>query len=160
MSKLKLIAAAVALLPLAPAAALAKNYCISGFPNTSYTLVGQGFTLPPKGKCKTWVGFNPEGGNWPTTGTGCTSSDGTSFSLTATTGAESSGFAEIDAISLALPAQTGAVVGQIIVNSAVTTFGPSNGVLGVVCSTNTIPAASTTQDATPLLPGDDNVPKP
>jgi hypothetical protein len=164
MRKLKLLVASATLLTLAPSAALAKNYCISGFPNKSYSLVGQGFTLPAKGKCKAWIGFNPEGGNWPTTGTGCTSSDGSNFSLTVTTGAESAGesagFAEIDAITLDLPAQTGQVVGQEIVNSTVTTFGPSNGIVGEVCSTNTIPAAATAQEGAALLPGDGSVPKP
>lgn len=164
MRKLKLLVASATLLTLAPSAALAKNYCISGFPNKLYSLVGQGFAIPAKGKCKTWVGFNPEGANWPTTGTGCTSSDGSNFSLTVTTGAESAGesagFAEIDAITLDLPAQTGQVVGQIIVNSTVTTFGPSNGVAGEVCPTNTTPSTARAQDGAALLPGDDSVPKP
>jgi hypothetical protein len=50
------------------------DYCLNfsgGF------LDGQGFTLPAKGKCKAFIGFGvASGGNNPTIGTGCVSSDG------------------------------------------------------------------------------------
>ena len=39
---------AVALL-LAPSIAQAKNFCISGFPNPTWLLVGNGFVVPGKG---------------------------------------------------------------------------------------------------------------
>jgi len=63
----------VTVLILCPSAAVAKNYCVSGFFNAAYILVGQDFTVPAKGKCKAWIGFNPESGNWATAGIGCTS---------------------------------------------------------------------------------------
>jgi hypothetical protein len=136
------IAGFVTLLVLTPGVVHAKpkNYCISGFPNSAYIPEGQGFSVPGKGKCKAFIGFNQEG-NFPVTGSGCTSSDGSNLSLTITTGSEADGFAETDTISLSLPAQTGAVVGQILDDSAEASFGPSD-VTGGTCSGVAIPAVT------------------
>ncbi|HUY26272.1 MAG TPA: hypothetical protein VMV27_02525 [Candidatus Binataceae bacterium] len=130
----------ITLLILTPGVVLAKNYCISGFPNASYILVGQGFKVPAKGKCKPWTGFNTQG-NFPTSGNGCTSSDGTNLSLSLTTGDEPDAFVEIDTISLALPAQTGDVVGQVIESSPFT-FGPDAGITGAPCPSTAVPAVA------------------
>jgi hypothetical protein len=93
---------------LAPAVARARDYCVS-FPTVpSYVLVGRGFTIPKKGQCKLWIGFSPQSDvNQPSTGTGCTSSDGSHLNLSITTGfPEGAPFVEFDSIS-SLPEQSG-----------------------------------------------------
>src|SRR5271157_3717556 len=118
------------LTPGAALAASAKNYCLTGFPDASYKLVGLNFKVPGNGKCVQFVGFNPIGANWPTSGTACTSSDGTTLSFTLTTSGVSAPFFEIDAVTLSLPEQTGQVAGQTITANAVRSFGPSSGIVG------------------------------
>lgn len=89
-----------------PATSLAKDYCL----NLSGTqLVGIGFTVPKKNSCKPWVGFGfTFSGNSPSSGTGCTSQDGSTLSLTITTSEpESGGPTFFDSAVLSLPAQTG-----------------------------------------------------
>jgi len=140
------IAALVTILILAQGVALAKgakNYCISGFPNTKYIQVGQGFKIPAPGKCKAFNGFNAQNANLPTTGLGCTSSDGTNLSFTLTTGAQTGAppFVEIDAISLSLTSQTGSVAGQEMFSNGVFSF-TGSAIVGAACSTNTIPAVA------------------
>ena len=143
------IAGFVTLLILTPGVVLAKNYCIGGFPNSAYILVGIGFTVPAKGKCKQWTGFNADG-PLATAGVGCTSSDGSNLSLTLTTG--SSGFVEIDVVGLSLPSQTGGVASQVLESNAVTSYSAS-GISGGACSTKTIPAV-TQGGAGSARPGD------
>jgi hypothetical protein len=106
------IGLAAAGLFLAPSFSHASDYCIS-FPATpSFVVVGRGFTIPGKGQCKAWLGFSPQNGeNSPSSGVGCTSSDGSHLSLTFTTAFPQSSiegdFYEEDQMSLALPSQTG-----------------------------------------------------
>ena len=85
----------------------AKDYCVDL--NSVFIVVAPGFSIPAKGKCKAWVGFSAQDNlNSPSTGTGCTSSDGTEFSLMFTTAFPNSGSAyEEDQMTLSLPAQTG-----------------------------------------------------
>jgi hypothetical protein len=128
------------LTPGAALAASAKNYCISGFPDPSYKLVGIDFKVPGQGKCAAFNGFNPETANWPTSGTACTSSDGTTLSFTLTTSGVSAPFFEIDAVTLSLPDQTGEVAGQTITANAVSSFGPASGIVGGACTTSEIPS--------------------
>src|SRR5271167_2678674 len=134
-----------AILILAPGVAGAKNYCIGGFPNITYILVGQGFTVPAKGACKTWTGFTPQLNlNSPSQGTGCTSSDGSHLSLTLTTSfPESAGFIEIDSITLSLPAQTGGTNSITISGGTITPFSGST-IAGEPCGKLTIPATTAT----------------
>lgn len=143
------IAGFVTLLFLTPGVVLAKNYCISGFPNPAFIAVGIGFKVPSKGKCKTWSGFVPEGSNITTAGVGCTSSDATNLSLTLTSTSEVGEWVETDAISLSLPAQTGEYVGQTLEANAVASFGPASGIVGGACSTHTIPAVTEGGAASP-----------
>jgi len=125
----------------------AKDYCINFTAFPGCEIVGRAFTIPPKGKCKTWIGFfscGPE--NAPSTGTGCTSSDGSSFAITiGSSFPESTGGSDVDAVALSLPAQTGtshetgidgtghafksvfAVTGGSCANIAVPTVGGSSG---------------------------------
>lgn len=58
------------------------DYCLA---DGAYILVGRGFTIPGKGKCKAFIGFQAGDANAPTTGTACTSSDGTTLSFTLST---------------------------------------------------------------------------
>jgi hypothetical protein len=149
------IAAVAALAALAPGAASAKNYCLTGFPDPSYSLVGINFKVPGSGKCTQFIGFNPETANWPTSGTACTSSDGTTLSFTLTTSGVSAPFFEIDAVTLSLPDQTGEVAGQTITADAVSSFGPSTGIVGAACSTSKIPSGAD-DDAESASPDDDS----
>jgi hypothetical protein len=108
MYRTRLLAALVGLgiLLSLPAACLAKDYCL----NLSGTqLIGIGFTVPKKNSCKPWVGFGfVFSGNSPSSGTGCTSQDGSTLSLTITTSEpESGGSTFFDSAVLSLPSQTG-----------------------------------------------------
>jgi hypothetical protein len=123
---------------MSPAVAMAKNYCITGFPNSSFVLVGEGFTVPSKGSCKAWLGFNPIlGRDNPVSGVGCTSSDGTNLSLNLTTAEP--GLVEVSYISITLASHTGTFGGQIMQNNGVTSVAGS-GLSAAACTTNTIPA--------------------
>jgi hypothetical protein len=87
------------------------DYCVT-FPSVpDYILVGRGFIIPPKGKCKTWTGFALQSGiNSPTSGPGCTSSDGTNVTLGLTTMLQvttATTSVIFDAVSLSLPSQSG-----------------------------------------------------
>jgi hypothetical protein len=91
--------------------AWAGDYCIS-FPTASnpYTQVGRGFSIPANGKCRGWTGFTPQlGFNSPSYGTGCTSSDGTNFTLNLTT--QIAGILLFDSIDLSLPPDKGQTTG-------------------------------------------------
>jgi len=132
-----------------PGVAGATNYCISGFPNSTYILVGLGFTVPAKGTCKTWTGLTTQNDfNSPSAGTGCTSSDGSELSLTITTSVpQNSGHIEIDSITLSLPKQTGDTNSTNIKSGVVTSFFGS-GISGGPCSVKvTIPATTATEEA-------------
>ena len=161
MYKLRIpIAALAAILFLTPAAAFAKNYCVNGFPNPSWNLVGIGFKVPAKGTCKAWNGFNPANSdNAPTTGVGCTSSDGTNLSLMITTSDGPGAFIEMDSVSLSLPSASGEVAAQEIGGSEVLSFGPISGIHGQVCTTNNIPAAIARDSTAPVRNGNDSVVK-
>jgi hypothetical protein len=131
-----------ALLSLAPAAQ-AKDYCLFDQTVPSYVLVGRGFTIPTKGKCKAWTGFTAQAGfNSPTAGTGCTSSDGSHLALTLTTSfPQNGGDVEIDSINLSLPAQSGASNFNFLSGGTASSGSPFP-VVGQVCNPTPIPAVS------------------
>jgi hypothetical protein len=138
-----------AILVFAPGVAGAKNYCISGFPNGTFVLVGVGFTVPSKGTCKTWTGLTTQNDlNSPSAGTGCTSSNGTELSLTITTSVpQNAGHIEIDSITLSLPKQTGGTNSTNIKTGVVTSFSGS-GITGGACTSSlTIPASAATEES-------------
>lgn len=62
----------------------AADYCLT---DMNYVLVGRGFKVPASGKCSAFIGFlsNPGAHNAPTTGTACTSTDGTTLNFTLST---------------------------------------------------------------------------
>ena len=140
----------VAIFISAQGVALAKNYCISGFPNSNpYILVGVGFTVPAKGTCKAWTGLTTQNSfNSPSAGAGCTSSDGKELSLTITTSVpQNAGHIEIDSITLSLPTQTGESNSTNIKGGVVTSFSAS-GISGGTCTGKfTIPATTESEEA-------------
>ena len=147
MSRLRAVMAGVAtILLLAPGLASAKNFCITGFPNSSYIMLGQGFTVPKKGKCKVWIGFVEE----PliaSTGTGCTSTDGTELTLSIIS-STSTGFSEVDGIALSLPSLTGSDDVQVTESSS-TLSDLLTGITGAVCGNTAVPSVATSLPAAP-----------
>jgi hypothetical protein len=132
---------------IAPTASWAADYCVT-FPTVpDYILVGRGFMIPLKGKCKTWSGFALQSGiNSPTSGTGCTSSDGTNLTLGLTT---MQGTAVIfDAVSLTLPSQSGSdnenAVNGVPVSAAAT---------GAHCTVASHPIPAVTSEQTSATTG-------
>jgi len=139
------IGLAAAGLFLAPSFSHAGDYCIS-FPSApTFVVVGRGFTIPGKGQCKAWLGFSPQfGDNSPSSGVGCTSSDGSHLSLTFTTTfpQNSEGDAhEEDQMSLALPSQTGNDFSTFFQGGSVTVGGPLTAD-GAKCSKIAVPATA------------------
>lgn len=109
------IALPVALmLALLGSTANAADFCIVVNPLDSTKYVGKGFKVPPKGKCKSWDGvYLPSFANVSvSTGTGCTSSDGTTLRLHLVTARETVAFN--DYIVLPLPSLTGGTLDEVV----------------------------------------------
>lgn len=126
----------IAILILTPGVSRAKDYCLT-VNSSTFVLVGQGFAIPPKGKCKPWTGFTAQIGlNSPSVGTGCTSLDGSHLNFTITTSfPEFFGATVADSITLALPSQSGTTF------ETQTGVGTSQlGVVGASCSKSMVPA--------------------
>ena len=106
---------ALALLLLTSAvAAYAGDFCIVVSPADSTKYVGKGFSVPGKGKCRSWNGvylpsFAPVS---VSTGTGCTSSDGATLRLNLVTSRD--GVAFNDYITLPLPDLTNGTLFEIV----------------------------------------------
>lgn len=94
--------------------ARAADLCIKVAPNDSTQYVGRGFTIPGKGKCRAWNGvYLPSFANVSvTTGTGCTSSDGTLLRLHLTSMRQTVAFN--DYVVLPLPSLTGGTIDEIV----------------------------------------------
>lgn len=107
-------------LPLLGVTARAADLCITVSPNDSTRYVGRGFVIPGKGKCKAWNGvYLPSFANVSvTTGTGCTTSDGTKLRLHLVSMRETVAFN--DYIVLPLPSLTGGTLDEVVPQ-----FGPS-----------------------------------
>jgi len=65
--------------------ARASDFCITESTGLGLTFVGKSFKIPGKGKCKPWIGFVKSGANYPSSGTACTTSDGSEVSVSITT---------------------------------------------------------------------------
>ncbi len=125
----------------------------------SLEAVGRGFAIPGKGKCRAWVGFT--GGDAATqdvstSGTGCTSSDGTQLSLTYTgSNPTNGGNIFIDSVTLSLPAQTGTVHETTIAGGVLGSY--SDTVTGAKCKKVPVPPAPVavvvSRTASRALPG-------
>jgi hypothetical protein len=143
MKHIRILASFAALSLFLVAGSARADYCLSfpAFPSTFF--VGQGFTLPAKGKCKAFTGFAlVGGGNNPIVGTGCVSADGSHLAFTLTyTETESGGLIFNDSASLILPAQTG----TDFENASAAPFS----VTGAKCKGQTVPAVGE-GNATPV----------
>ena len=124
-----------AILFVLPGIGFAKDYCVNA---GGSIFLGQKFTIPPKGSCKSWVGFTfVFAGNSPSSGAGCTSSDGKTFNLTITTAEGSAGGAVfIDSMTLSLPAQTGTDNETVVSSGNINSFSAT----GAPCKRGPIPA--------------------
>jgi len=85
--------------------AAGSDFCITNIE----TMVGKGFHVPPRGKCKPWLGYtiNGEGGPNSGTGTACTAADGSHVAITVTTMYPASADTIFTSITLPLPLGTG-----------------------------------------------------
>jgi hypothetical protein len=90
------------------------DYCISFGPSSTEQFVGKKFKVPKPGQCKPWNGFlvTSFSNVSISTGTGCTSSDGTTFRLNLATTREN--FAFQDYVVLPLPAATGGTLSEFL----------------------------------------------
>jgi hypothetical protein len=105
---------ALALLLATATVAAAGDFCITVAPNDSTKYVGKGFSVPGKGKCKSWNGvYLPSfAAVSVSTGSGCTSSDGTTFRLNLVTSRD--GVAFNDYIVLPLPGLTNGTLFEVV----------------------------------------------
>ena len=112
MSHLSLLAL-LSLAAIAPVA-YAADLCITVTPNDSTKYVGKGFRVPGKGKCKPWNGvYLPSfAAVSVSTGTGCTSSDGTKLRINLVTSRD--GVAFNDYIVLPLPDMTNGTLFEVV----------------------------------------------
>lgn len=152
--RLRAVLGGLAMLVLVPGVSQAKDYCIgfTGFPGSEF--VGRGFTIPGKGQCKPFTGFFTAVKNAPAAGTGCTSTDGSNFSLTILSSwPGSGGVVFIDSITLSLPALSGEVSGEDNETQNISTP-PANilsiPVTGKACTKVVVPA-SDPATASPLV---------
>ena len=103
------------MLALAPtlswATPLLKDYCIDFTAATNpYVQVGKLFIIPINNTCLPWIGFTPQNDlNSPSTGVGCTSSDGSQLTITMTT--LEGGIYIFDSVTVALPGTSGVQTG-------------------------------------------------
>jgi len=116
------------------------DYCLN-IESGVFIIIGRGFKIPAKGQCKSWVGFSAQNShNEPSSGTGCTASDGSTLNFTViTTFPESGGGFEQDSITLALPSQTGTDTATFVDGSG--TAGLSVSVAGSKCKGTAVPSA-------------------
>ena len=124
----------------------------TGFPGSQF--VGRGFTIPGKGQCKPFTGFFTAVKNAPAAGTGCTSTDGSNFSLTILSSwPGSGGVVFMDSISMSLPAQSGEVSGEDNETQNISTP-PANilsiPVTGKACTKVVVPASDPATASPPV----------
>lgn len=134
---------------LAAGISQAADYCVT-LPD-SLVFVGRGFAVPAKGTCKAWIGFTALGGqNSPSSGTGCTSSDGKHLNLMFTTGfAEDGAHFEEDQIVISLPAGTASDFFTEFLDAVADSGGPIAGT-AAKCSKVAIPAVANPQASSQL----------
>ncbi|MEW6268216.1 MAG: hypothetical protein AB1689_02825 [Thermodesulfobacteriota bacterium] len=114
MRKPRLAALLALALGVVGGTAFAADLCITVNPADSTRYVGRGFTIPGKGKCRAWNGvYLPSFANVSvTTGTGCTSSDGTVLRLHLVSMRETVAFN--DYIVLPLPSLSGGTLDEVV----------------------------------------------
>ena len=135
-----------------PGLSAANDMCLT-INSSTYVLVGKGFIVPPKGKCRPWTGLTAQSNtNSPSSGTGCTSSDGSHLNLTITTSFPDFGLFFLDSVTLSLPSRTGTDVNISLGG------GDSSGTfsaVAVTCAPQPIPAITIDSAAqtTQIRPG-------
>lgn len=121
-----------------PGLSAAKDFCLT-INSSTYVLIGKGFTVPLKGRCKAWTGLTVQSNtNSPSAGTGCTSSDGSHLNFTITTTFPDSGLFFLDTITLTRPAMTGTDF-NVEIGSTPGSFSA----VGAFCAPVSIPAVAT-----------------
>ena len=101
--RLGVLAAAIGLATGLAGTAGAADVCIKyyiPYLKFSLTIVGKGFRVPSKGRCKPFFGYSMEGG---VTGSACTSSDGSKANFTLTQIVGSTGETSFFHVALPLP---------------------------------------------------------
>jgi len=84
------------------------DFCITETSPPNLQYIGQKFSIPARGKCKPWLGFSLLGGEtFPSTGSACTSTDGTHVIISIST-TPLDGFADAEHayFDLSLPSLT------------------------------------------------------
>jgi hypothetical protein len=122
------------------------DYCLSVPSDTTYVLVGRGFTPPLKGGCKAFVGFNSDDDdNAPTTGIACTSSAGTTLNFTLTTSfPEDAGhYIYFDTITLSLPSPLHSGTDEYTELEGSTIYTATFAIVGATCSGTKLPGVTT-----------------
>jgi hypothetical protein len=134
------LTAFAAIIILAGSGVAQADYCLN-IESGVFIIIGRGFKIPAKGACKSWVGFSAQNShNEPSSGTGCTASDGSTLNFTIVTSfPESGGGFEQDSITLALPSQTGTDTFTFVDASG--TSGLSVSVAGSKCKGTAVPSA-------------------
>ena len=122
------------------AAAINKDYCISFTDSSGYVLTGIGFVVPSANNCNTWTGFSAQSSHdSPSVGTACTSSDGTTMTLTIETTFPGFGtpYTEQDGIQITISSGSG--TDQYTFNFQGTLGSGSAPVTGAACTAGSIP---------------------
>jgi hypothetical protein len=118
--------------------ARAADFCIQVQPNDSTRYVGKSFRVPGPGKCRPWNGvYLPSFASVSvSTGTACTSSDGSTLRINLVSSRETVAFN--DYIVLPLPALTGGTLDEVVAQ-----FGPDvlhiDGISAGKCTPSNVP---------------------
>ena len=114
MSRLQTITCVATLLGMLGGAARAADFCITVSPTDTTRYVGKNFKIPGPGKCKSWNGvYLPSfAAVSVSTGTACTSSDGTNLRINLVTSRATIAFN--DYIVLPLPDLTNGTLAEIV----------------------------------------------
>jgi hypothetical protein len=138
----RIVLACLLALSISAVAAQAADFCIVQTGGLGLTYVGKAFTIPAKGKCKSWLGFTTiAAAPFISTGTACTSTSGAHLRLAITTALPDDGAGVVvDDIDIPIPLATGSD-GQQILNHAdggSDTFALTT-VVGGKCATPVVP---------------------
>jgi hypothetical protein len=116
----RIVLASLVALSISAVAGQAADFCIVQTGGLGLTYVGKGFTIPPKGKCRSWLGFTTlSSTTFISTGTACTISSGANLHLGITTPLPIDGAGVVaDDIVLPLPLGPSGTDGQQILNNS------------------------------------------
>jgi hypothetical protein len=105
MKKLATLGAAVVLVTGLAQKASAADFCISYYENVinPTALVGRGFKIPARGRCRAFLGFKELFGTADVTGSACTASDGSAVNFVLTKSTRQFGLASVLHLTVSLP---------------------------------------------------------